>query len=117
MELPIEWSKDPAAAMSVQSLCDALGWGMLAALFLVVPLAVLFARVIRRRHFWCPQARREVEVEFMDEGLPGMRRSANVWSCSAFDPPTAVTCRRECADPEFRHACQEPAVIGANRRS
>jgi hypothetical protein len=116
VEIPIQWTRDEAAMVSVRNLCDALGWGMLAALLLVVPLIVLFARVVRRRRFWCSRAHREVEVEFVDQGLPGMRRSANVWSCTAFDPPTAVTCRRECVDPEVHERCEDPAVVGTRRR-
>jgi hypothetical protein len=116
VEIPIQWTRDEAAMVSVRSLCDALGWGMLTALLLVVPLTVLFARVVRRRRFWCSRAHRDVVVEFADAGLPGMRRSANVWSCTAFDPPTAVTCRRECVDPEFREPCEGPAVVGTRWR-
>jgi hypothetical protein len=43
----------------------------------------------RRRRFWCPLHRREVEVEFDERGLPGFRRQVAVKSCSVFDPPTA----------------------------
>lgn len=111
MEIPVQWTRDEAAVVSVQNLCDALGWGMLAALLLVVPLIALLARVVRRRRFWCSQARRKVEVEFVDQGLPGSRRSANVWSCSAFDPPTAVSCRRECLDPDLRRARAEQVEL------
>ncbi|HET7876933.1 MAG TPA: hypothetical protein VFN71_15525 [Methylomirabilota bacterium] len=52
--------------------------------------------------FWCPQANREVEVEFEYRGLPGLRRPVAVRRCSVFDPPTAVQCRRQCLDGEFR---------------
>lgn len=111
----MEWTRAEAAMISVRNLCDALGWGMLAALLLVVPLIVLCARGVRRRRFWCSEVRRVVEVEFVDQGVPGLQ-SPHVWSCSAFDPPTAVTCRRECVDPEFRHPDDVPALVGTRQR-
>jgi hypothetical protein len=65
-----------------------------------------------RRRFWCSEARREVEVEFerrrpVPWSTPGVRR------CSAFEPPEAITCRRECADPLFRLQRTIPAFRGA----
>lgn len=65
--------------------------------------AMLFSRATRRRRFWCALSRREVEVEFEEWGLPGLRQPVAVRSCSVFDPPTAVTCGRRCLDPVFRH--------------
>ena len=58
--------------------------------------------VIRRRRFWCAEARREVEVEFEERGLPGLPWSTAVKSCPVFDPPAAVGCRRRCVDARFR---------------
>lgn len=55
-----------------------------------------------RRGFWCGSRHREVEVEFEVRGLPGFRAPADVVSCTAFEPPTAVGCRRQCLDPTFR---------------
>ena len=66
---------------------------------LVVPMAV---EVVRRRRFWCARVRCEVEVEFKERGLPGFRRAAAVLSCSAFDPPTQVGCRRGCLNQDVR---------------
>lgn len=51
---------------------------------------------VRRRHFWCTRAQGEVEVEFEERGLIGFRRPVAVRSCSVFDPPTQVDCRRSC---------------------
>lgn len=56
----------------------------------------------RRRKFWCAEARREVEVQFEERGLPGLPWSTAVRSCPVFDPPTAVGCRRRCLDSRFR---------------
>jgi hypothetical protein len=86
----------------IQGLSDALAWGMLGAMLFLVPLVALFSRVTRRRRFWCALSRRDVEVEFEESGLPGLRRPVAVKSCSIFDPPTAVECRRRCLDSDFR---------------
>ena len=69
------------------------GWGVAVALLLFV---ASWALQVRRRSFRCEHARRDVEVEFEECGLPGFRRRTAVQSCSAFDPPTCVTCRRHC---------------------
>jgi hypothetical protein len=85
-----------------QGIADALGWGVLLALVLLLPGIVLFTRVIRRRRLWCAQRRREVEVVLDERGLPGFRHAVAVRRCSAFDPPTAITCRRRCLHPEYQ---------------
>jgi len=66
-------------------------------------LMIPFPFRIRRYHFWCALSHREVEVEFEEVGLPGFWREVAVKRCSAFDPPTAVSCRRCCLDPTYRH--------------
>jgi hypothetical protein len=88
----------------VQSAANVLAWGIFG--WGVVVAIILFlgmlAVTIRRRRFWCDQARREVEVEFEEHGLPGFRRPTAVLSCSVFEPPTAVHCRRACLDRDMR---------------
>jgi hypothetical protein len=82
----------------IQSAAHALAWGIFGwgvVVALMVLLGALAVRV-RRRRFWCAQAWREVEVEFEERGFPGFRRPTAVLSCSAFEPPTAVGCRRGC---------------------
>jgi hypothetical protein len=59
------------------------------------------SRVLRERVFWCSMAAQEVEVAFAERGGAGARREAVV-RCTAFDPPTAVGCRRACLDPTYR---------------
>ena len=111
MDWPSGWSDGAVAAATwTQAITDALGWGMLAALLFLAPLVVLFCRVIRRRRFWCAHNRREVEVEFVERGLPGFRHAVSVRSCSVFDPPTAVECRRGCLDADVRRQPWAPAV-------
>ena len=83
-----------------------LGWGLLiwagVAAILAMVLVPIATQVVRRRRFWCARARREVEVEFEERGLVGFRRPVAVRSCSVFDPPTQVRCRRGCLDRDVR---------------
>lgn len=58
--------------------------------------------------FWCAFAERDVEVEFVTDGVPVLRNPSGVRSCSAFDPQTAVSCHRRCLDPAFRRRWQPP---------
>jgi hypothetical protein len=58
--------------------------------------------VQRRRCFRCPLMRREVEVEFSERWLLGVRRGAVPTRCSAFETPTAIQCARGCVDRAFR---------------
>ncbi len=65
-------------------------------------------RTVRPRRFWCPAARRDVEVLFEEGGPPGFRQTLRVMECSAFEPAVAVACRRGCKDatrrrPAARH--------------
>jgi len=83
-----------------------LGWGVLiwagVAAILTVLLLPIATQAVRRRHFWCARVRREVEVEFEEHGLIGFRRPVAVRSCSVFEPPTQVRCRRSCLKGEKR---------------
>ncbi len=51
-----------------------------------------------RRSFWCPVANRKVTAEFQEEAWDG--RPAEVSRCSAFTPPTAITCEKLCLRPD-----------------
>lgn len=86
----------------IQGIVDVLGWGMIASLLFVIPFLVFSTRAVRRRRFWCDGVGREVEAEFEERGLPGFRRAVSVVSCSVFEPPTDVRCRRQCLDPDVR---------------
>jgi hypothetical protein len=83
-----------------------LGWGLLIWAGVAATLAVLLLPIateaVRRRRFWCARVQREVEVEFEEHGLIGFRRAMAVRSCSVFDPPTEVGCRRSCLDRDAR---------------
>lgn len=76
-------------------------WAVVAAI-LAVLLLPLAGEAVRRRRFWCARAQREVEVEFEEHGLFGFWRAVAVRSCSVFDPPTQVRCRRSCLDQDAR---------------
>jgi heme exporter protein D len=85
---------------------NVVGWGLLiwagVATILAVLLVPIATEVVRRRRFWCARAQREVEVEFQERGLVGFRRAVAVLSCSVFDPPAEVRCRRACLDRDVR---------------
>ena len=63
----------------------------------------------RRRHFWCPLKKLEVEVEFTTRSFLGLHRTVGVRQCTAFDQPRDVACGRHCVDSRFRR--QWPAAL------
>ncbi len=90
-----------------QSVAHLLGWGILAWAMVVATVLLLMLvtvrRVLRRRQFWCTEAQRTVEVEFVEEeGVFGLQRSVAVRSCSVFEPPMDVRCSRRCINSEVR---------------
>lgn len=107
-----EWPMDMSIAM--ESLVEFLVLVQVAALVLMVLLLALSGpwfhwRVRRRQSFWCSQAQRAVEVEFEARGVPGIRRTAAVLNCSAYESPEAIACARRCRDAAFRRQW-EPAL-------
>jgi hypothetical protein len=88
------------------STVNLFGWGVLIWAGIVATLALVLlpivSRTVRRRHFWCSRAQGEVEVEFEEQGIFGFRRAVAVRSCSLFDPPTQVQCRRSCLHRDVR---------------
>ena len=103
MDWPSGGPLDGSEVIWAQGVADAMGWALVfLALLLAVPFVMFLDRVRRRRHFWCSQAGREVEVEFEEAGLPGFRHPVAVRSCTEFDPLTAVACNRRCLDANVR---------------
>jgi hypothetical protein len=96
----------------VTGAADILEWAALAALLFVLPLTVLFSRAVRRRRFWCSAAQREVEAEFEERGVPGLRRAVAVRRCSVFEPGEAVHCRRRCLDSDFQRKWEPALPVG-----
>jgi hypothetical protein len=100
------WSVPEAWGPWLQGVTEGLSstiliWGALTAGLLLL-ISLIAIRVVRRRVFWCAQAQRDVEVNIEERGLPGFRRRAAVVSCSAFESPTEVQCRRSCLDQSIR---------------
>lgn len=102
MEGPAGWSSSGLPDALILSVTNALGWAMLVAFAVLLPLALLLSPTTRRRRFWCAQSRRDVEVEFEIGGVPGFRRPVAVRSCSVFDPRSVVRCRRLCLASGYR---------------
>jgi len=72
---------------------------------------------LRRRHFWCPLKKFEVEVEFATRSFLGLPRTVGVTQCTAFDPPRDVACGRHCLDSRFRRQWPAALPIMARRRA
>ena len=79
--------------------------------------AYLFGATRRRRAFRCPLMRREVEVEFEEHRFLGVRHSAAVKGCSAFEVATAIECRRPCVSSSFRRQWDFPLPVSARVES
>lgn len=71
----------------------ALGFGLV---LLVWGVFATFPRVmgVVTRSFWCPFRERNVTVEFQEEPWDGGHVEVN--RCSAFSPPNAVACEKDC---------------------
>lgn len=104
-----EWPGNGIEPAWSEGLTDVFVVAQFAAFLGIVLLLVMTRSSGRRRGFWCALAQREVEVEFSERGLPGFRRAVGVKRCSAFDPPEAIECRRQCLDASFREQWQ-PAM-------
>ncbi len=68
----------------------------------------------RRNRFWCALMEQQVEVEFETLRTLGFSRRVGVRSCTAFESPEAVACRRRCLDAQFRRQWP-PALPVADR--
>ena len=72
---------------------------------------------LRRRHFWCPLKKFEVEVEFATRSFLGLSRTVGVTQCTAFDQPRDVACGRHCLDSRFRRQWPAALPIMGRRRA
>jgi hypothetical protein len=77
----------------------------IAALALLVLFLALSVRKVHRKT-WCPIRGTEVQLSLRETAPEG--RPIDVTACSAFMPPTAITCDRRCLGR--RH------ILGADRR-
>ena len=94
-------------------------WGTLTLTLVIAALALLavlaVSRVVRRR-VWCAAAGRELEVDFVERGVPGFHRPVLVQSCSLFHPPTNVRCQRACLDAMWAGAASDRAEVQCARQ-
>ena len=106
MEWPMLWTEWEAGDVWVQNAADGVWWVLLIWAATVMGVLLLTQLVVgpalKRRRFICAEAGREVEVEFEEWGLAGLRRATAVRSCSVFDPPSVVQCRRACLRRDVR---------------
>jgi predicted nucleic acid-binding Zn ribbon protein len=65
----------------------------IAALALLVLFLALSVRKVHRK-IWCPIRGTEVQLSLLESAPEG--RPIEVTACSAFTPPTAVTCDQRC---------------------
>ena len=74
--------------------------------------AYLCGTVQRRRAFRCPLMQREVEVEFLERWILGVRRAAAPTRCSAFESSATLECHRRCTDRAFRTQWEYALPVG-----
>jgi len=106
MELPMLWTEWGAEDVWAPNAADGVWWVLVIWALMVLGVLLLTLLVVdpalKRRRFVCVEAGREVEVEFEERGLAGLRRAVAVRSCSVFEPPSAVECRRACLSRDVR---------------
>lgn len=65
----------------------------IAAIAVLLLLGALSVRKVHRK-IWCPIRGTEMQLSLLETAPEG--RSLDVTACSAFMPPTAITCDRRC---------------------
>ncbi|HET7875123.1 MAG TPA: hypothetical protein VFN71_06315 [Methylomirabilota bacterium] len=117
MDWPMGSESDGLQEASMRLAADLLSFAaIVVAMLVLLSLTLLFIQPMRRRHFYCALSGREVEVEFEERGLPGMRRTVAVRSCTVFEPPQAVRCKRRCLDEDLRQFWQAWTPIPLGRK-
>ena len=117
MDWPVGWEGGSEEALA-QLTADLLAFSaIVVAVLLLFSLGLTLSQPARRRHFYCAASGREVEVEFEERGLPGLRRAVAVRACSAFDPPQSVRCQRRCLDEDVRALWQAWTPMRTGRKS
>jgi hypothetical protein len=66
------------------------------AVLLLAPLVEAGGISIRCASCFCPLEKREVSVEFVEQGALGLGKAVDVHSCSAFEDPRKVICDKRC---------------------
>ena len=107
--------------LPVEAYVQLLVIAQLVVLFFVIAVLfisewALFFGVARwRRGFRCPLMKREVEVEFEGRRVLGVRWPVAVKSCTAFESPEAIECRRACVDRAFRRQWESALPVHGRR--
>lgn len=68
------------------------------AVLLLAPLVEAAGTLIRMASFFCPFKKRDVSVEFVEQGAFGLGKAVDVHSCSAFQDTQKVTCGKRCLE-------------------
>lgn len=68
------------------------------AVLLLAPLIEAAGTTIRKTAFFCPVKRRDVTVEFLEQGAFGLGKAVDVRSCSAFEETQKMTCGKQCLE-------------------
>ena len=117
MDGSIAWGSEAIQEAVLQGVAELLAYvAIVVAALLLLSLALLVTQAKRHRHFYCAQSGLDVEVEFDERGLPGMRRAVGVLSCSAFEPPDAVRCKRRCLNEDARRLWQAWPALPVRRQ-
>jgi hypothetical protein len=116
MDGSIAWGSEAIQEAALQGVAELLAYvAIVVAVLLFLSLGLLITQTARRRQFHCARSGLDVEVEFEERGLPGMRRTARVFSCSAFEPPEDVRCNRRCLDEDVRRLWQAWSALPLRR--
>jgi hypothetical protein len=116
MDASMGWGNEAIQETMLQGVAELFAYlAIVVAVLLLVSLALFITQSERRRRFYCAPSGLEVEVKFDERGLPGMRRTVGVLSCSAFEPPDAVRCPRRCLDEDVRGLWQAWPALPVKR--
>jgi hypothetical protein len=94
MPQPDPWTVSLAGTLSAWPLLAVLVLGMVLVWVLVNGAWLFPGTRPLRRAFHCPYRGQDVDVEFSVAAWDG--RAVDVRACSAFAPPTCVTCDKRC---------------------
>jgi hypothetical protein len=118
MDGSIAWGSEAIQEAILQGVAELLAYvAIVVAALLLLSLALLVTQSKRRRSFRCGESGLDVEVEFDERGLPGMRRAVGVLSCSTFEPPDAVRCKRRCLNEDVRRLWRSWSALPVRRES
>jgi hypothetical protein len=79
-------------------------------IFALALLVLFLALSVRRVHrkIWCPIRGTEMQLSLLEAAPDG--RPIDVTACSAFTPPTAVTCDQRCLAARGENHCGQQVI-------